>query len=72
MPSTKRSVDRARVSNSGGAGGEPLGETPATPSGILDQMSDEIRRKLRDEVVDEFRPSDAFGSVAASVPSCRI
>jgi hypothetical protein len=31
MPSTKRSVDRARVSGPGGAGGEPLGETPGVP-----------------------------------------
>jgi putative transposase len=54
MPSTKRSVDRARFSDPGGAGGEPLGETPATASGILDQMSDEIRRKLPDDVVDEL------------------
>ena len=55
MPSTtKRSLDRARVSNPEGAGGEPLGETPATPSGILDQMPDEIRRRLPDDVVDEL------------------
>jgi hypothetical protein len=55
MPSTsKRSFDRARVSNPEGAGGEPLGETPATPSGILDRMPDEIRRKLPDDVVDEL------------------
>ena len=56
MPSTtKRSLDRARVSNPGeGAGGEPSGETPAPPSGILDRMPDEIRRKLPDEVVDEL------------------
>ena len=55
MPSTsKRSFDRARVSNPQGAGGEPLGETPATPSEILERMPDEIRRKLPDEVVDEL------------------
>jgi putative transposase len=55
MPSThQRSLDRARVSDSQGAGGEPLGEAPATPSGILDQMPDEIRRKLPDDVVDEL------------------
>jgi Transposase, Mutator family len=35
-------------------GGEPLGETSATPSGILDRMPDEIRRKLPYEVVDEL------------------
>ncbi len=51
MPSTaKRSLNRARVSNSEKAGGE----TPATPSGILDEMPDDIRRKLPDEVVDEL------------------
>jgi putative transposase len=55
MPlSTKRSLDRARVSNSGGAGGEPLGEAPATSSGILDSMSDDLRAKLPDDVVDEL------------------
>ena len=54
MPSTKRSLDRARVSNPEGAGGEPSGETSATPSGILDQMWDEIRRKLPDEGGDEL------------------
>ena len=55
MPSTtKRSIDRARVSNSGGAGGEPLGETPATPSEILDSVSDDLRGKLPDDVVDEL------------------
>jgi putative transposase len=55
MPlTTKRSLDRARVSNPQGAGGEPSGETPATPSEILDQMPDEIRRKLPDDMVDEL------------------
>jgi putative transposase len=38
----------------GGAGGEPLGETPATPSEILGQVPDEIRRRLPDDVVDEL------------------
>jgi putative transposase len=51
---TKRSIDRARVSDPGGAGGEPLGETPATPSGILDSVPDDLRRKLPDDVVDEL------------------
>jgi putative transposase len=37
-----------------GAGGEPLGEPAAPPSEILDQMPDEIRGKLSDEVVDEL------------------
>ena len=55
MPSiTNRSFESARVSNSGGAGGEPLGEPPATSSGIVDRMPDEIRRQLPDEVVDEL------------------
>ena len=55
MPSiTNRSFESARVSNSGGAGGEPLGEPPATSSEIVDRMSDEIRRQLPDEVVDEL------------------
>jgi putative transposase len=55
MPvSTKRSFESARVSSSGGAGGEPLGETPATPFGILDSVPDDIRRKLPDEVVDQL------------------
>jgi putative transposase len=55
MPSsTKRSFEPARVCNSGGAGGEPLGETPATPSEILGQVPDDIRRKLPDDVVDEL------------------
>ena len=50
----KRSLESARVSSSGGAGGEPLDETPATPSGILENVPDDIRRKLPDEVVDEL------------------
>jgi putative transposase len=55
MPSTtKRSFEPARVSNSGGAGGEPLGETPATPSEILGRVPDDIRRRLPDDVVDEL------------------
>jgi putative transposase len=55
MPSTtKRSIDRARVLNSGGAGGEPPGETPATPSEILSDMPDDLRGKLPDDVVDEL------------------
>jgi putative transposase len=55
MPSTtKRSIDRARVFHAEGAGGEPLGETPATPSGILDNVPDDVRAKLPDDVVDEL------------------
>jgi 6-phosphogluconolactonase len=55
MPvSTKRSIDRARVSHPQGAGGEPLGETPATPSEILSGVPDDLRGKLPDDVVDEL------------------
>jgi putative transposase len=50
----KNSVDRARVSELAGAGGEPLGELPAPPSGILDRVPDDLRRQLPDEVVDEL------------------
>jgi putative transposase len=50
----KRSLERARVSNSEGAGGEPLGAPPATRSGILDGVPDDLRGKLPDEVVDEL------------------
>ncbi len=42
MPSsTKRSFDSARVPNREGVGGEPLGETRATPSGILGRVPDD-------------------------------
>src|SRR5690242_7015089 len=54
MP-TSREVDpvvRARVLNRGGAG-EPPGE-PAPPSGILENVPDDLRRQLSDEVVDEL------------------
>jgi putative transposase len=55
MPSTtKRSLDSARVFESGGAGGEPLGETPATPSEILRGVPDDLRGKLPDDVVDQL------------------
>ena len=56
MPSitNKKSSVRASVSNRPGAGGEPLGETSAPPPGILGAMSDEIRRKLPGDVVDEL------------------
>jgi putative transposase len=37
-----------------GAGGEPLGETPAPPPGILERLPDEMRDKLPDELVDEL------------------
>jgi putative transposase len=56
MPSTtkNRSVYIDDVSDPQGAGGEPLGETPATPSEILDAMPGDLRGKLSDEVVDEL------------------
>jgi putative transposase len=55
MPSTdQRRIDREISQHRVGAGGEPSGEPSAPPSGILDQMPDEIRRKLPDEVVDEL------------------
>jgi hypothetical protein len=55
MPSTsQRRIDQGMSQHWVGAGGEPLGEPTAPPSGILDQMPDEIRRKLPDEVVDEL------------------
>jgi putative transposase len=38
----------------GGAAGEPLGESAATPSEILDSVPDRIRRQLPDEVVDQL------------------
>src|SRR5436853_2169985 len=54
MPSTKEkhSSERARVSNSYGAG-EPSGE-PAPPPGILERVPDDLRRQLSDDVVDEL------------------
>ena len=51
---SRRSISRARGSRSEGAGGEPLGETPATPSEILDGVPDDLRAKLPDDVVDEL------------------
>jgi putative transposase len=52
--SDQRTVDRERSLNWVGAGGEPSGETPAPPPGILDRVPDEIRRQLPDEVVDQL------------------
>jgi hypothetical protein len=54
MPSIKekKSFQRAAVSAPHGAG-EQSGEPPPRP-GILDRMSDEIRRKLPDSVGDEL------------------
>jgi putative transposase len=55
MPSTdQRRIDRGISQHRVSAGGEPPGEPTAPPSGILDRMPDEIRRKLPDEVVDEL------------------
>jgi len=56
MPSTneKNLVQRARVSELSGVGGEPLGEPPTPASGILDGVPDDLRRQLPDDVVDEL------------------
>jgi putative transposase len=56
MPSTtsRKFLDRASFSGLGGAGGEPLGEPPAPPPGILDRVPDDLRRQLPDDVVDEL------------------
>ena len=52
MPSTsQRRIDREISQHRVGAGGEPLGEPTATPSGILERMPDDLRRKLPDDVV---------------------
>jgi putative transposase len=42
------------ISEPYGAGGEPLGEPPAPPPGMLESVPDEIRRQLPDDVVDEL------------------
>ncbi|MGZ6667266.1 MAG: transposase, partial [Solirubrobacteraceae bacterium] len=56
MPSTteKKFLDRATVSARDGAGGERLGEPSAPPPGILERLSDGMRQKLPDELVDEL------------------
>ena len=55
MPSiTDRRSVRASALNQEGAGSEPSGELTAPPPGILDEVSDEMRRKLPDELVDEL------------------
>ena len=55
MPSiTDRRSVRASALNREGAGSEPSGELTAPPPGILDEVSDEMRRKLPDELVDEL------------------
>ncbi len=54
MPSTKeKKFNQSELVSDRYGAGEPLGE-PAPPSGILDRVPDEIRRKLPDEVVDEL------------------
>jgi len=56
MSSTKEqnSVERARVCDPQGVGGEPPGEPPTPPPGILESVPDDLRRQLPDEVVDEL------------------
>jgi hypothetical protein len=56
MPSTKEkfSSARARVSSRQGVGGEPPGEPPTPPPGMLQNVADDLRRQLPDEVVDEL------------------
>jgi len=56
MPTAKEknSMDRARVSDLRGVGGEPLGELPAPSPGILENVPDDLRRQLPYEVVDEL------------------
>jgi putative transposase len=76
MPTTKQKnlLERARVSDPVGAGGEPLGEPPAPSPGILERLPDEMREKLPDELVDEllagarseeeiFGPGGLFGQL---------
>ena len=51
---TKRSLDRARVSNSYGAGGSPIGETTAPPPNPGEQRS-RVGERLVDDAVDRAR-----------------
>ena len=51
---TKRSLDRARVSNSYGAGGSPIGETTAPPPRPGEQRS-RVGEWLVDDAVDRAR-----------------
>ena len=51
---SKRSLDRARVSNSYGAGGSPLGETTAPPPRPGGQRS-RVGERLVDDAVDRAR-----------------
>ena len=55
MPSiTDRRSVRASALILVGAGSEPSGELTAPPPGILDEVPDEMRRKLPDELIDEL------------------
>jgi hypothetical protein len=56
MPSTTngKSLDQASFSNPDGAGGEPSGEAPAPPPGMLERVPEDIRRQLPDEGVEEL------------------
>jgi putative transposase len=51
---SRKSLDRASFSNPDGAGGEPFGEPPAPPPGIVDSVPEDIRRQLPDDLVDEL------------------
>src|ERR1700739_560593 len=75
MPSTKEKFPVCvPVSERSGAGGEPSGEPPAPPPGILERLPDGMRSKLPVEVVDEllagakteeeiFGPGGVFGQL---------
>ena len=55
MPSTQEKFfERVGVSDPGGAGGEPLGEAPATPSRPSKQRS-RLGERLVDDAVDRAR-----------------
>ena len=55
MPSTnEKFFERVGVSDPGGAGGEPLGETPATPSSPRQQRS-QLSEQLVEDAVDRAR-----------------
>ena len=57
MPSTsdkKKFVDGRSSLDPDGAGGSPLGETPAPPQSVVDQLPSEVRDQLSDDVIDEL------------------